>query len=254
MWAKDRHHRIVSLLATNEHLSLERLADETKVSRETLRRDIMQLESAGKLQRVHGGVVRPASTEEPPFASRLQARSDAKRRIGIAASRLIEPGMLCAVDAGSTTLAFATALASIPGVSIVTNSIDVAMAIRAENHGSDVILLGGRVGSDVPGTYGELTIAEMRRFTPKVAIFSPVGLNAQQGATDFHLAEAEFARAMIERAERVVVLADHSKLGQTSRIQVCGCAGIDLLVTDRKAGSGALADMRANGLRDVLLA
>ncbi len=254
MWAKDRHHRIVSLLASNEHLSLERLAEETKVSRETLRRDIMQLESAGKLQRVHGGIVRPSSSEEQPFASRVQARSEAKRRIGVAASRLIEPGMLCAVDAGSTTSAFAAALATVPGVSMVTNSIDVALAIRAGHHDGEVILLGGRISSDVPATYGELTIAEMSRFTPKIAMFSPVAFSAQQGPTDFHLAEAEFARAMIERAERVVVLADHSKLGHTSRIQICGCDRIDLLVTDRKANPSALAELRAYGLRDVLLA
>ena len=253
MSAEERHRRIISLLGVNEHLSLDRMAAETEVSRETVRRDIVRLEQDGKLQRVHGGVVR-AAQQEPPFESRLKARTDAKHRIGGLASRLIEPGMLCAIDAGSTTVAFAAALAGRPDVTIVTNSIDVATAVRTKGSGSDVVLLGGRLGPDLPGTYGEQTIAEMRRFTPKIAVFSPVALSGVNGAMYFHLAEAEFTIAMIQSAERVVVLADHSKIASTSRIQVCKCSRIDVLVTDRLTGSSKLADLRSHGLQNIMVA
>ncbi len=244
MSAKDRHRRIISLLGINEHLSLDRLADETQVSRETVRRDIVRLEQDGKLQRVHGGVVRTAQ-QEPPFAYRLKARTEAKHRIGVLASRLIAPGTLCAIDAGSTTVAFAAALAETREVCIVTNSIDVATAVRAKGPGGDITLLGGRLGPDLPGTYGELTIAEMRRFTPKVAVFSPVAISGFHGAMYFHLDEAEFAIAMIQNAERIIVLADHSKIAGTSRMMVCECSRIDVLVTDRLTTASKLNDLRS---------
>jgi DeoR family transcriptional regulator, fructose operon transcriptional repressor len=253
MWAKDRHHLILALLKVNKHLSLDRLVEETKASRETLRRDIVQLEADGKLQRVHGGIVRPEGPEEPPLKSRLKSHIDEKRRIGIAAARLIEPGMMCAIDAGSTTSAFAAALAKVPGVSIVTNSVDVAMTLRAAQREAEIILLGGRFGPDVPGTYGVLTTNEMRRFSPQVAVFSPVAISPTRGASNFHLAEAEFARALIERAERVVLLADHSKMNTIARVHVCDCDRIDVLVTDRKTSDGVLAQFRDHGVRETLV-
>src|SRR5690606_5663723 len=113
MWAKDRHHRILALLATREQVSMENLAEEFGVSRETLRRDIVQLEAEAHLKRVHGGFMRVDGTA-PPFQSRMTTHAEAKRRIGAAAARLIQPGMMIAVDAGSTTMAFAEHLASIP--------------------------------------------------------------------------------------------------------------------------------------------
>lgn len=253
MWAKDRHHRIVSLLSLNEHLSHERLIEELKVSRETLRRDIRHLEADGVLQRVHGGVVRIQGAE-PPLQSRLAKHKEEKRRIGEAAARLVKPGMMCAIDAGSTTSAFAASLASVPDVSIVTNSIDVAMTIRAAQPGADVILLGGQIGADVPATYGQLAIVEMGQFLPQIAIFSPVAFSAEQGATSFLLPEAEFARAMIQRAERVVLLADHSKLGTTSRVQICKCDQIDVLITDRKASPKAVDELVAHGVSEAVRA
>ena len=195
-----------------------------------------------------------AAQQEPPFASRLKAQTNAKHRIGVLASRLIAPGILCAIDAGSTTVAFAAALAERPEVSIVTNSIDVATTVRAKGPGSDVTLLGGRLGPDLPGSYGELTIADLRRFAPKVAVFSPVAINGTHGAMYFHQEEAEFVIAMIQSAERIVVLADHSKVASTSRMPVCECSRIDVLVTDRLTVSSKLADLRYHGLRNIMIA
>ena len=88
-------------------------------------------------------------------------------------------------------------------------------------------------GPDVPATYGVTTISQIELFRPDAAIISPVGLHPEHGATDYFLAEAEVARAMIANAGRLIMLADRSKLGQTSRVRLCGCAEIDVLVVDK---------------------
>lgn len=253
MWAKDRHHRIISLLAVNERISTDRLIDELKVSRETIRRDIVSLEAAGQLRRVHGGV-ECASQVEQVVKEPLKAVNEAKRRIGVAAVRLIKPGMMVAIDSGTTTLAFASALVGLPDVSVITNSIGVAQVLVAANRDAKVVLLGGRIGGDLTATYGALTIEEMSRFSPDIAIFSPVAFSASHGATSFHQAVAEFARSMIERSSKVVMLADHSKFGKTSRVQVCNCSQIDLLVTDRRASKEQLSELKLAGVKDSLIA
>ena len=262
MWAKDRHHRIVSLLAVNDRISTDRLIDELKVSRETIRRDIVSLEAAGQLRRVHGGV-ECASQVEHVINQPLKARTEAKRCIALAAVRLIKPGMMIAIDTGTTTLAFASALASVPNVSVITNSIGVAQMLVATNHDAKVVLLGGRIakvvlpggriGGDLTATFGPLTIEEMSRFSPDMAVFSPVAFSASHGATSFHQAVAEFGRTMIQRSSRVVMLADHAKLGATSRVLLCDCSQIDVLVTDRRASKEILDELKAAGVKDILI-
>lgn len=253
MWAKDRYHRIVSLLATREHVSLENLAAEFGVSRETLRRDIVKLEAEGRLKRVHGGFTR-ADHSEPPFQSRVTVNAEAKRRIGAAAARLVEPGMLIVVDAGSTTQAFTEFLVGVPGLKVVTNALGVAMELRQRGSDAEVILLGGRVGIDTPGTYGEVAFAQMRRLTPQLAFIAPTAINAAKGAMDHDFDEAELASLMGESAERLVVLADHSKLGGSSRVQICGCDQIDVLVTDRRASQSALDELKDAGVAQLIQA
>ncbi|MGY4309381.1 DeoR family fructose operon transcriptional repressor [Bradyrhizobium sp. USDA 4369] len=252
MWAKDRHHLIISKLAANEHIGIDALVEELQVSRETIRRDIITLEAEGKLRRLHGGVARVDASAEPPFEARLKVNAAAKRKIGLAAARLVEPGMLVAIDAGTTTLAFADAIVGIPDVSVVTNSFDIARTIVTARPHADVVLLGGRIGNHVPGTFGELTVAEIRRFSPDMGVFSPVALSAQQGATDFHLVEAEFANAMIACSKRTVVLADHTKLDEVSRVRICDCNQIDVLVTDKGASQKALKGLLSAGLGEAI--
>lgn len=253
MWAKDRHHRIVSLLASREQVSLENLAAEFGVSRETLRRDIVKLEAEGRLKRVHGGFMR-AEGAEALFQSRVSVNAEAKRRIGAAAARLVEPGMLIVVDAGSTTQAFAEFLTTVPGLKVVTNSLSVAMGLRERGSDAEVTLLGGRLGADTPGTYGEVAVGQLQRLVPQLAFVSPTALSAAKGAMNYDFAEAEVARVMADNAERLVVLADHSKLGHASRVQICGCDRIDTLITDRRAGQAALDELQAAGVAEVIKA
>ncbi len=114
-----------------------------------------------------------------------------------------------------------------------------------------MLLLGGQLGADVPATYGELTISQIERFRPDVAFISPVGVHPKHGATNYLLPEAEVARAMIANARRVVILADRSKLGEVSRVHVCTCLEIDVLVVER-GGHSLLAQLKKAGVHNIL--
>ena len=252
MWASNREHLILAKLATNDRVDIESLSKEFGVSRETIRRDVIALEAQGKLRRLHGGIARPNSKAESPFEDRLKINAELKRRIALRAARLVQPGMMIAIDAGTTTLAFATAIANLPDIAVVTNSAEIARVMVTSRPGADIILLGGRVSGDVPGSFGEITIAQMCRFSPDLAVFSPVAISGASGATDYHLVEAEFARILVERSRQTMVLADQSKLGSTSRVHVCDCRRIDTLVTDRTARDEDVRDLKAGGVREVI--
>ncbi|MDQ8022346.1 MAG: DeoR/GlpR family DNA-binding transcription regulator [Moraxellaceae bacterium] len=249
MLQEDRYQRIIALLTTVRTLPNERIAAELGISRETVRRDVMALEALGRLRRVHGGVVLDGEGFEAPFAERLKAHAREKQAIARAAAKLLQPGQTLFLDAGTTNLALTEELLSLAGLTILTNSMDIAarLAQAGERMGGrhEVIVLGGQLFPGVAATCGETTISEIHRHRADLALLSPVGLAADTGATSFDHREAGVARAMAERAQRCVILADASKIGQSSRVSYCPTHAIDTIVTDprarRQAGYAELA-------------
>ena len=241
MWQKDRHQRIRALLSTLQRVSTERIMADLGVSRETVRRDLLDLEALGELQRVHGGAIKPA--DEAPIAERIHLRVKSKTAIAKAAVGLIASGQTLFIDAGTTTAALAEELAKLANLTIVTNSIDVALKMRgAGEHAAianEVILLGGSVSSRALATTGATTVLDIQRYRADLALLSPVGVDHRHGATNYDHAETEVARAMVANADRVAILADYSKIGQRSRISYCPVERIDVLVTNKKAADVA---------------
>lgn len=232
MWHEERHTRIRDLLSTSGQVSVERIVTELGVSRETIRRDLVELAARGEIRRVHGGAV--LTCDEPPIAVRHATRVREKRAIARKVASLVESGQTIFMDAGSTMNLVAEALATRTGLTIVTNAVDVA-ARFASRPGNDVHLLGGRFDAQIGCTNGSGTIAEIGRYQPHMVILSPVGIDAKAGASSFEMEEAEIARAMCANARRIVIAADHSKIGVRSRVAWCPADRIDLLVTDRRA-------------------
>lgn len=248
MWQEDRLQRIRAVLASTGRVNAERIAADLGVSRETVRRDLLDLEQEGVLTRVRGGAVALGNEPEPPIAVRAKVRVREKRAIARAAALRILPGQTVFMDAGSTTSFLAEALVGQEGLMVVTNSIDVAIRLgdaACRAIGTEVHLLGGAMIGSLPATCGAATVAEIARFRADVALLSPVGLDARYGATSFDPREAEVARAMAENARHVTILADHAKIGVASRVSYRAVEGIDLLVTDEAAlASPALVMLR----------
>lgn len=252
MWIGERQRRILNLIATVGRIEAEAMAEQLRVSRETIRRDLKQLEQDGRIRRVHGGAVPPEPLPERPFRARRRVEVEAKRRIGLAAAPLLKPGQSCFVDAGTTTAAFSSALARVGGICVITNSVEVAATMRAADPRADVVLLGGQFGTEVPATHGELTISEIGRFRADFAVLSPVGIDPAGGITYHSFAEAEIARTMMAHATATIWLADRTKLGQINRATVCHCRDVGTLVTDAPAETTAI--YRAAGVARIVTA
>ncbi|HEV7779188.1 MAG TPA: DeoR/GlpR family DNA-binding transcription regulator [Luteibacter sp.] len=243
MWHEERYQRIRGLLKTFGQVSVERITTELGVSRETIRRDLLELEAKGEIQRVHGGAVLAGG--EPPIGVRVATRVREKRAMAKKIASLVESGQTLFLDAGSTMSFIAEALAGLSGLTVITNSVDVAMKVAGGANGNQVQLLGGRFESDLASSYGAGTVAEIVRYQAHLAILSPVGVDTAYGASSFVLDEAEVARAMSANARRTVIAADHSKIGVRSRVGYCALEDIDILVTDK--ASAKLAAMKAIG-------
>lgn len=237
MWQGDRKQRIGTLLETFGSVSVERLAQEFDVSNELIRRDLVAMERDGRLRRVHGGAVSLPAEQDASYGARSAVRLQEKRAIALAALALIKSGQTLFLDGGTTTAALAEELKSVPELNILTNSLQVAtsMASTQQRMGSRVFLLGGAIVHEPPETGGASTINDIYRFKADMALLSPFGVDVDGAATNFFEHTAEIARAMVANSASVALIADHSKIGVTSRVRFCELDRVSAIVTDKKA-------------------
>lgn len=231
----DRRDRIVELVLAAGRSSVEELADGVGASRETIRRDLAELDRMGLVRKLHGGAVAPDPTRavagrEGPFAARLVQNVAAKRRIAAKAAALLQPGDSLFVDTGTTTLLFAEELARREGLTVITNSAAIA-ALAARGEGAQVFLLGGSYRRGGQECVGELTLEQVRQFRAS-HVFLTVGAVSHDGLLDFDLPEAQLARAMVRQAAELTVLADASKMGRTGVFEIGPLGLARRLVTD----------------------
>lgn len=240
MWQEERRQRIRSMLATFGNISVDRVTGELGVSRETVRRDLLELEQEGALKRVRGGAVPAESPHEAPYAIRSTVRLREKQAIAGVAASLVQPGQVLFLDGGSSTTAIlAERLSQLSGLVVITNSVDVATRLGApdslDQRRNRVVLIGGDFSANAAATFGPAAINDIHRHTADMAFLSPFGLDAAAGATSYDPDEAEIARAMFARARRRVLMADHSKLGTVSRVSYAALSGVDQIVVDARA-------------------
>lgn len=257
MLQETRLHRIRALLTTQHQLSTERIINELGISRETARRDIIELEAQGLARRVHGGLVAVDSQPEPPLQVRRNAQAKEKRAIAVAAAQHLQPGQTLFLDAGTTTTMLAEQLRTMSGLTIITNSLQAALALSAGEEdqplNNQIILLGGTMSAGAQQTRGEITVGEIIRYRADVALLSPVGIEAGCGASSFHPHEAAIARAMVQQSTSCYLLADHTKLGVVSRTVYAPSPAINLLITDSGGDNSAALEALQQTLPEVMV-
>lgn len=251
MRVQDRQSRIVAEIRAHEKATVEHLADLLGASRETIRRDLTELENQGKLQKFHGGAMLPRGFGEGAFQQRMGENVAAKVQIAKTAANLFKAGETLFVDTGSTTLYFAEQLAGVKGLNIITNSTDIAQVISARGK-SYAYLLGGSFGYDNRQTVGSLTTAQVDGFRAHHVVLTVGGLDLVVGAADFDLEESQVAKAMIARAGSVTVLADHSKFGAMASFGVCSLDRINRLVCDMAPPADLAQALGAAGVEVVI--
>lgn len=240
MKPKHRQAQISELVSKTGEASVDALASRFSVSAETIRRDLGRLAKDGVIQKVHGGARRSPLLAEGSFLERMAENAAAKAEIARKLVPLIAPGDTLFIDTGSTTLACAQELASVPGLTVITNSVRVARTLSGGSGEARVFLLGGEYRADNAQTIGPSAIEQIQGYQADHALITVAAFDTSVGAMDADLEEAQVARAMIQCSRRLVVVADATKFGRKAAFRVSRLDDIDILITDR-APSPALA-------------
>lgn len=239
--APERHERILDRLRRSGTITVQEIARDLKVTKETVRRDLDQLETAGSLQRVHGGAVASSSPSRRETSLRQRQSEHSAQKLDIAREALSfvpsSPDASLLLDAGTTTEALADLLATGPTGEhhhtrfLTTSSVPIAQKL-AEVTSLDVEVLGGKVRGITGAVVGASAVATLARRQADVAFIGTNGVDAGFGLSTPDTAEAAVKSGLVRAARQVVLLADSSKLGLRTLVQFATLEEIDVLITD----------------------
>ena len=225
-----RHGEILKLLELQGSASIAAIARQLDVSTETIRRDVRPLVDSGAVVRIHGAVGLAGQLGEAPFERRMRENAAAKKAIASHVAATIRDGDTVMLDTGTTTSFLARALIGHRRLTVVTNSSDIARTLATVN-GNRVYMAGGELRSDSGAAFGSSAVDFASRFFVQHAIIS-AGAIDETGVMDFDLHEAEFARMVLSRGQRRLVVCDASKFGTRGFVKVCEVSALTELVTD----------------------
>jgi DeoR family fructose operon transcriptional repressor len=254
VYAEERQQAIATLVAEQGRIAVAAVAEQFGVTTETVRRDLALLERGGVVRRVHGGAVPAAALTlvETALAERNATRAEAKRKIASAALDLLPGrGGSILLDGGSTTAALADALPSDRALFVATNSVPIAARL-ANAPGVTLHVLGGRVRGLTQCAVGETPVRALADLRVDVAFLGTNGITPAHGLTTPDEAEASVKRAMVRAGQRVVVLADSSKLGREHLVRFASLDDVDVLVTDGGAEPAVLDHLESAGVEVVV--
>jgi DeoR/GlpR family transcriptional regulator of sugar metabolism len=254
----QRQDAILKEVLRRGPLSIGELAAALKVSEITVRRDLDELHDSGALERVRGGA-RPLSPRdpEPPVVTRLLAQAGEKQAIGQAAVALISDGDVIALESGSTTLEFAREIArhTWQNLQVITNGFLIS-EILMRVPGVQLVCIGGYFKVEEMCTLGVLAEDMLDRMHFNKLFIGCRGIDPEGGVTTDLQSETEVftVRAMAAVADQVIILADHTKFGQTFLLRALPIAKVDILITGPLTSEPILDKLRKQDTQVIVAA
>jgi DeoR family transcriptional regulator, aga operon transcriptional repressor len=252
-----RSEQIIKFLLRAGTASIEELLAVAGSSAPSIRRDLARLEGRGLIRRTHGGaeLVEPLLYEpfrfDSSFLAREQRHAAEKRRIGLAAAELVEPGDTIGLTAGTTTTHIGRSLRHRDKIQVMTNAINIGMEL-CNQPGIRTYLTGGVV----PWAWsfsltGNAALSFLDDVYMDKVFLSVTGLDIERGATTLETDEAMVYRKMLKQSKQVIVAADSSKLGKVSPAFICPGNEIHVLITDTGAPAEILGAFERQGIRII---
>lgn len=256
---QDRATQILHLLLQKGEGSIDELAVAVGASTASVRRDLIKLEERGLVNRTHGGAEVAGKMGYAPFRFdaafplREERFADEKRRIALAAAAMVSEGDTIALSPGTTTTQVARNLRHREGIHIVTSAVNIGMELSSLPN-INVTLTGGTIRW--PGSFsmvGATAFDSLQRLFYEKVFMGACGIHPQHGITVIESDEALILNEMVKHAKQVIAVADASKLGMISAMQVCSSNQIHTIITDDSADIAVIEAFQSQDIRVILV-
>jgi DeoR/GlpR family transcriptional regulator of sugar metabolism len=253
--ARERQSYIAEKVRERGAVRVSDLTRELNVSDMTVRRDLDRLARQGLVDKVHGGATVPGrnSTDEPGFETKSARERTEKDAIAALATTLVRPGFAVGLSAGTTTWTLAHRLLDVAGITVVTNSVQIASVFYQNPRPDQTVVLTGGVRTPSDALVGPVAVAALRSLNLDIVFLGVHGMDERTGFTSPNLLEAETSRALAESGRRLAVVADHTKWGVVGISTIASLEDADVVVTDAGLHADAVAVLTER-VGDVMIA
>lgn len=251
MLVEERRRRIVEVVEANGRVMVNELAKQFGISSVTIRGDLEALAQAGSITRSHGGALPATVTRvDTPLPVKEIRHSVEKRRIAIAAARLIHDGETIILDSGSTTAEIARCLRQRKWQSLtaITNALNIALELNGLA-GVRVVMLGGMLRPTSYSLVGQDAEQALARLSADRLFLGVDGLDPQVGVTTPDPQEASLNALMVRVSRETVAVVDASKLGQRSLSVIAPVQDLDIIITDTGAPPKMIEALQQHGVQ-----
>lgn len=247
--APDRRRSIVGTLRSSGFVSSADLADRLGVSDMTIRRDLQKLEELGELRVVRGGASLPeGSLQHLGFENRAGANTEEKRTIARTAAALVATDDSVAIDASTTTCLIADAFSDDFAGCVVTHSVPVISGLMSRRPVVRVVGLGGDLLHSSGAFVGPMTVDAVANVRVRMFFLGAAAIDAR-GVYVAADTERPTKLALMDAADEVVLLVDHSKFETSAPVRLCGLDRLSAVVTGRRPPAGVRDQLAAEGVR-----
>lgn len=252
MFPLERREKIVEYINKKNKASVKELSEYLNVSDVTIRRDLDELTKKGLAVKTHGGALSVYNklSYEIPYEEKFSANADKKRKIGKAASKIVEDNDVIILDSGSTTFEIVRHL-NRNNITVITNDIKIAMEV-ARKQGISLIVAGGILERPVYTLIGPTTEDFFSKVHVNKTFLGADAISLDFGLSNRTMQEVPIKRSMIEAAEEVILVADHTKLNKKVFAFLCAMDKIDKIIID-KISDEMKKDLIEKGI-DVIIA
>lgn len=231
---KERRSLILSILETGEAISVTRLSQQLGISEVTIRKDLTELQRRNLVVRTRGGAIRVPKTaagEDTKIEDKRLYNIREKQAIGRLAASLIHNGDTILLDSGTTTLEVAKNLDRLQQLTVITNSMDIALELLHYNRFT-IILLGGHVRQTSHSSVGPLAEATLKNFYCDKLFLGIDSFNMEDGISTPNIEEAHLNQNMIDMSKEVIAVCDSSKFNRRSFAFIAPVSKLTAVVTD----------------------
>jgi DeoR family glycerol-3-phosphate regulon repressor len=226
----NRKEYILTILKEKKSVRILDLSKQLKVSRETIRKDIMEMEEEGLLKKTYGGAVLDEANIETDYERRRAENKEQKESIAERAYQFIEPGDTIYLDYGTSTYALAKKLVDFENLTIVTNSIPI-VNLLIHSPGIQLIILGGNIRKNEDSLFGTFGLNNAKEIFVDLGFFGCAGIDIKSGVTNYHMGEIEISKVMLHQSKTVILLADETKFGKSALYKTSSLEDLDIVIT-----------------------
>lgn len=230
-----RQQAIVDLLLNHTSLTTEALSEQLKVSKETIRRDLNELQTQGKILRNHGRakyIHRQNQDSGDPFHIRLKSHYAHKADIAREALAWIEEGMVIALDASSTCWYLARQLPDI-NIQVFTNSHPICHELGKRER-IQLISSGGTLERKYGCYVNPSLISQLKSLEIDLFIFSCEGIDSSGALWDSNAINADYKSMLLKRAAQSLLLIDKSKFNRSGEARIGHLDEVTHIISDER--------------------